>query len=72
MYEQPSMKDPPKYPVRTVLNNRTISIFGAEDFSSIYKSWNLKTLVLKRLPESAGPNANECFYLVDTMDATKK
>jgi len=49
MYEVPGIANPPKYPVRVVLNNRTISIFGSEQMDSVYKSWDLKNLVLKKL-----------------------
>jgi hypothetical protein len=66
LYEMEGVKNPPKYPVRVVLNNRTVSIFGNEDMDSVYKSYDLKTLVLKKLTDEESPNFRECFNLVDS------
>lgn len=51
LYEIQGVKNPPKYPVRVVMNNRTISIFGNEDMDSVYKSFDLKSLVLKKFED---------------------
>jgi len=51
------------------MNNKTITIFGNDNPDSIYKSFELKYLVLKKKPSD---EQNSCFLLVDTRDADKK
>jgi len=36
------------FPVRVVLNNATITVFGSEDPDSIYRAYELSYLVLKK------------------------
>ncbi len=63
------MKRPPRLPTRVVLNNRTISIFQADHYESIYMSFELSNLDQIQLnpidPES-------CFILKDKRDPSKK
>lgn len=54
MYDMPGVPNPPKFPVRVVLNNKTISIFGSAEVESVYKSFDLSSLVLKKIQE-VGP-----------------
>jgi len=61
---------PPKFPIRVVLNNRTLSIFASNSMDSVYKSFDLKYLVLKKI-HSEGLDEQMCFNLVDTRDIKK-
>jgi len=54
----------PKFPVRVVLNNRTISIFASASMDSVYKSYDLRYLVLKKVVGD-DVDANLCFNMVD-------
>jgi len=71
LYDMEGVANPPKYPVRVVLNNKTLSIFGAENIESVYKSFDLSSLVLKKY-DQPGQNQNECFNLVDQKDYKHK
>lgn len=58
----------PKFPVRVILNNKTISIFTTPSYENVFKSWDLNYLNVKISPEEA----RSCFVLSDLRDSTKK
>jgi len=58
----------PKYPIRVILNNETISIFTTPTYDNVYKSWDLKYVNIKASPE----DTRSCFVLSDRRDLTKK
>jgi hypothetical protein len=50
------------------MNNHTISVFGSGNYEAIYKSFDLKYLILKKHPD----DEKACFVLVDERDSTNK
>jgi len=58
----------PKYPVRVILNNKTISIFSTPSYDNVYKSWELNYLNILASPE----DKRSCFVLSDLRDSSKK
>lgn len=58
----------PKFPVRVILNNKTLSIFSTPSYENVYKSWDLNYLNIKTSREEA----RSCFVLSDLRDPTKR
>jgi len=57
----------PKFPVRVVMNNKTISVFTTDDYKTIINSFDLDKL--KYFPKTIDDGA--CMGLVDTRDESK-
>jgi len=54
-----------RVPVRVVLNNKTISIYANNNMDSVYKSFFLEYMVLKKVDSD---HVNSCFKVQDTRD----
>lgn len=68
MFDELDTSTPVLYPVRMVLNNKTLSIFSGENYNTVYRSYDLKYLKMTR--NKIDPL--KCFDLGDNRDAVKK
>jgi hypothetical protein len=54
--------------VRAVLNLKTFSIFSSANYENVYKSYDLKYLILKL----SGSDPERCFVISDRRDPVGK
>lgn len=66
---RPGYDSNPRFPIRVVLNNRTLSVFGTPTYDSVFISFDLKYVVLKGAPANEDPSG--CFVAQDSRDSAK-
>lgn len=68
MFEELDTPTPVTYPVRVILNNRTVSVFSGNNFDTIYRSFELSSLKMTK----SKSDPVKCFVLHDFRDSGKK
>lgn len=61
-------KKSPTFPCRAVLNLKTLSIFSSADYDNVYRSYDLKYLVIKASTEES----KKCMVVSDKRDPVGK
>lgn len=68
MFEELDTPTPVTYPVRVILNNRTLSVFSGNNFNTVYRSFDLSNMKMKK----SKTDPMKCFVLLDSRDSGKK
>jgi len=59
---------PPQFPIRLVLNTKTLTIFSSADYANIYKAYELQYLDLK----ASSSEPKKCIVVSDKRDPLGK